>query len=114
MEISNIGGDNEDGDDPEASFRDPNLVSLQKYQRAILHKRHTFFQPDDRLWWSQFFQNQEEILQNRLKEGERSFEWSWPKAYREPTKNHAQDGDLVDIQLLEKVSTPKKMMYSGR
>ena len=49
-----------------------------------------------------------------MKEGEWSFEWSWPKAYREPIEIHAQDRELVDIQLLEKVSGPKKMMYSGR
>ena len=112
--ISNIGGDNDDGDDPETGFRDPNLVSLQKYRRAILHEGYTFYQPNDRLWWSQFFQNQEEILKNRLKEGEWSFEWSWPKAYKEPTEIHAHDGEPVDIELLEKVSGPKKTMYSGR
>jgi hypothetical protein len=112
--ISNKWADNEDKDDVEAGFRDPNLVTLEKYQRSILYVGHTFFQPDDRLWWSQFFKNQEEILKNCLKEGQWSFKWNWPKTYREPIVIHAQDKEVVDIQVLEKVSGPKKTMYSRR
>jgi hypothetical protein len=64
---SNKGADNEDGNDVEAGFRDPNLVILEKYQRAILHEGCTFFQPENRLWRSQFFKNQEEIFKNCVK-----------------------------------------------
>jgi hypothetical protein len=87
---------------------------LSKYQKAIIEQGFHYFGDEDKLWWVKFFGKQEEIIRSYLEPAQWRFEWTWP-AHRRSTENTPDELQLVvPDHLLEKVTGPRRFMYSGR
>jgi hypothetical protein len=69
---------------------------------------------EDTTWWVKFFENQEDIVKNLLKEGVRRYEWSWPKAQRSSGLNEEETELSIEEEDLELISGSMRTMYSGR
>jgi hypothetical protein len=99
-------------DDEEEGTRD--TIVLGNYRKAIIDQGFNYFGDKDKLWWIKFFEKQEEILRTHLDSTQWRFEWTWPARYAPVSRRDVQIQPPVPAQLLEKVTGPQKVMYSGR
>jgi len=76
MALKCTGGvDQVEDEDDEDAMHNNHTVVLGKYRRAIMDQGFNYFGDLDKLWWLNFFEKQEELLQTYLLPTQWRFEW---------------------------------------
>ncbi len=101
-------------DEAEDITEEFNSRVLAKYRKAIIDQGFNYFSDEDKLWWVKFFEKQQEILTTYLEPAQWRFEWTWPAKHTSLPRRPEPIPPHVPAHLLEKVTGPQKIMYSGR
>ena len=117
--VSGSGGQTKDqfagSDDEDVTCTETNNSKvLAKYRKAIIDQGFNYFRDEDKLWWIKFFENQEDILKNHLEPAQWRFEWTWPSKSALAPERVEETQPIVPADLLQKVTGPQSIMYSGR
>lgn len=118
MALKSTSGNNQHGEESEDEEDplQPNMSSkaLSRYRKAIMDQGFTYFRDEDKLWWIEFFEKQEDIVRHHLEPAQWRYEWTWPAKLSEASCIVEEMQPQVPEHLLQKVSGKQSTMYSGR